>query len=246
MKTELAKLANRLYDHTPALHRATYSVYKRWSDRAERKLLSGLILPGMTVLDVGANIGIYTEFLAKCVGPSGRVVAFEPEQRNLERLRTATRKYKQVEVVCAAVSDRSGTLKLYVADDLNVDHRSYATADARNSVDVVAVALDDFFTTHDQIDVIKMDIQGAELAAIRGARRLLASNRPPVILFECWPYGLRSAGETPQALFAELISYGYELRTIEGLPVPQFSSAGIDVYLNLVARSPRTNQQLRG
>ena len=40
----------------------------------------------MTVLDVGANIGIYTEFLAKLVGPSGRVVAFEPEQQNMERL----------------------------------------------------------------------------------------------------------------------------------------------------------------
>ena len=105
MKTEFAKLTNRIYDHAPALHRATYNLYKRWSDGAERRLLRQLITPGMTVLDLGANIGIYTEFLAKLVGPSGCVVAFEPEQRNVERLRDPAQKYKQIEVVNAAVSD---------------------------------------------------------------------------------------------------------------------------------------------
>lgn len=235
MKTELAKLANRIYDHAPRLHRATYDLYKRWSDRAERKLLSQLIAPGMTVLDIGANIGIYTEFLAKLVGPSGRVVAFEPEQRNVERLRDATRKYKQVEVVNAAVSDHSGTLSLYVADDLNVDHRTYAPRETRRSVDVAAVALDDFVGERDRVDVIKMDIQGSELAALRGARRLLASDEAPIILFEYWPYGLRSAGENPLALLSELASFGYDPRTIEGLPVPDFPILGADVYVNLVA-----------
>ena len=211
------------------LHRATYGLYKGWSDREERKLLDGLITPGMTVLDIGANIGIYTEFLAKLVGPSGRVVAFEPERRNLERLRRATQKYRHVEVVHAAVSDHSGTIKLYVADDLNVDHRSYAPK--RESVEVVAIALDDFFAKRDGVDLIKMDIQGAELAAVRGARRLLESDHAPIILFEYWPYGLRSAGENPQALLDELRSFGYELRTIDGLPVPQFVATGIDTYI---------------
>lgn len=238
MKTELAKLANRMYDHAPALHRATYDLYKRWSDRAERRLLSELIAPGMTVLDIGANIGIYTEFLAELVGTSGRVVAFEPEQRNLERLRVATRKYKQVEVVHAAVSDHSGTLTLYVADDLNVDHRSYAPGETRRSVEVAAIALDDFVAERDRVDVIKMDIQGAELSALRGARHLLASDRAPVILLEYWPYGLRGAGENPQALLAELASFGYDPRTIEGLPVPDLSASGVDVYLNVVAARP--------
>ena len=242
MKTKLAKLANRMYDHAPTLHRATYNLYKRWSDRAERRLLRQLITPGMTVLDIGANIGIYTEFLAKLVGPSGRVVAFKPEQRNVGRLRCAAQKYKQVEVVNAAVSDHSGTLKLYVADDLNVDHRTYAPRETRRSIDVAAVTLDDFVGERDRVDVIKMDIQGAELAALRGARRLLASDEAPVILFEYWPYGLRSAGENPQALLSELASFGYEPRTIEGSLVPDFPCSGADVYVNLVAaRSLRSS-----
>jgi FkbM family methyltransferase len=187
----------------------------------------------MTVLDVGANIGIYTEFLAKLVGPAGRVVAFEPEQQNVERLRVATRKYTQVEVVHAAVSNVSGSLKLYIADDLNVDHRSYSPDEERPCVEVRALAIDDFVAPGKHVDVIKMDIQGAELAALRGARRLLSSDLPALLL-EYWPYGLRSAGEEPEALLAELKSLGYRVRTIDDLPVPDVLVSR-DVYLNLVA-----------
>ena len=238
MKIGLARLGNHLYKSTPKLYRSLYSLYKALSDRNERRILRQLIEPGMTVLDVGANIGIYTEFLAKLVGSSGRVVAFEPEQQNVERLRTATQAYRQVEVVHAAVSDVSGSLKLYVADDLNVDHRSYAPAEERACVEVRAVSIDDFVAAQDHVDLIKMDIQGAELAALRGARRLLTSDSPALLL-EYWPYGLRSAGEDPQALLTELESLGYRIRTIEDLPVPEMSTVtSPDVYLNLVAVRP--------
>lgn len=236
MKTNLARLANRLYDHAPALHRAMYSVYKSWSDRAERRLLRKLIRPGMTVLDIGANIGVYTAFLAKLVGPSGRVIAFEPEERNVARLRTLTQRYKQVEVVHAAVSDRSGVLKLYVADDLNVDHRSYAPVETRPSIEVRCVALDDFVAQRYQVHAIKMDIQGAELAALRGARQLLTSNPAPFLLLEYWPYGLRSAGHDPADLIAELESTGFELSAVGDAPFPSVEATHADEYVNVVAR----------
>ena len=241
MKTELAKLANRLYDRAPSTHRRLYSLYKGWSDRAERAALRRLITPGMTVYDIGANIGIYTQFLAKLVGVSGRVVAFEPEHRNVERLRTATHQYHQVEVLHAAVSDRSGILKLYVAEDLNVDHRSYPCEGSRSFVEINAIALDDFAVDRGTVDVIKMDIQGAELAALRGARRMLSQNSPALLL-EYWPYGLRSAGEDPRLLIEELETHGYNVRTIDDLPVPAgISDANPDVYLNLVALRRKTN-----
>lgn len=234
MKIGLARLGNHFYNWTPKLYRSLYSLYKALSDRDERRILRQLIKPGMTVLDVGANIGIYTEFLAKLVGPSGRVVAFEPEQQNVTRLRIATRTYEQVEVVQAAVSDVSGSLKLYIANDLNVDHRVYAPDEKRPCVEVRALAIDDFVPVGDHVDVIKMDIQGAELAALRGARRLLSSDSPALLL-EYWPYGLRAAGEEPEALLAELKSLGYRVRTIDDLPVPDMPTKNPDVYLNLVA-----------
>lgn len=213
-----------------------YHAYKSWSDRAERHILRQLVQPGMTVFDVGANIGVYTSFFAGLVGPAGRVVAFEPEARNVERLRNATKRYKQVEVVHAAVSDRSGTLTLYLADDLNVDHRSYEPSEARASVAVPALALDDFVSGRFDVHLIKMDIQGAELAAVRGARRILSSARAPVCLLEYWPYGLLSAGHDPEDLIAELQSAGFELTSVGNAPLPSATAPTADSYVNLVAR----------
>ena len=236
MKIGLARLGNHLYRWTPTLYRSLYSLYKALSDRDERTILRRLIKPGMTVLDVGANIGVYTEFLAKLVGPSGRVVAFEPEQQNMERLRVATQAYKQVEVVHAAVSDVSGSVKLYIADDLNVDHRTYAPGEERPCVEVRAVTIDHFVTAQDRVDVIKMDIQGAELAAVRGARRVLSSRPAPVLIFEYWPYGLCSAGHNPDDLIAELESAGYELSTVGNAPFPSATTPDADDYVNIVAR----------
>lgn len=235
MKVALAKLANRLYDRAPQLHRAVYRAYKAWSDRAERAILSELLTPGMTVFDVGANIGVYTRFIAEHVGRSGHVVAFEPESRNIERLQMAMRDLPQVEVVHGAVSDRSGTLQLYIADDLNVDHHSYPSEDVRRCVEVPAFALDDFLASGARVDLIKMDIQGAEFSAVRGARRMLSENAAPTLLMEYWPYGLRAAGEDPRALLTELEALGYSFTTVKNAPLPDPDCAAIDDYINLVA-----------
>lgn len=237
MKTELARLANGLYDRAPGLHRLLYARYKRWSDRAERRLLATLVRPGSTVLDVGANIGIYTEFLADLVGPGGRVVAFEPEPRNVERLRAATSALPQVTVVHAGVGPRSGSLKLFVADDLNVDHRTYATDDpGRRVIEVPAVSLDEYLGDMNlRVDVIKMDIQGAELGALQGAARLLAGPDAPALLMEYWPHGLRAAGAAPESLLDFLRDAGYRVETLDGGPLPPASSDNPSEYTNVLA-----------
>jgi FkbM family methyltransferase len=237
MKTELARLANGLYDRAPALHRFLYARYKQWSDRAERALLRTLVHPGNTVLDVGANIGIYTEFLAALVGPSGRVIAFEPEPRNVQRLRSATRDLRQVTVVHAGVGPRSGTLRLFVADDLNVDHRTYETDDpSRRVIEVRAIALDEYLSEQgSRVDVIKMDIQGAEIGALQGARQLLARPDAPALLLEYWPHGLRAAGVAPESLLSLLAEAGYRVRTVDGSALPQPTSDDPSDYTNIVA-----------
>lgn len=237
MKTGLARIANHLYDHAPALHRALYARYKQWSDRAERRFLAAALRPGMTVLDIGANIGIYTEFLAGTVGATGQVIAFEPELRNFERLGKATRALPQVRVVRAAVGRRNGTLTLYVADDLNVDHRTYDAGDTtRRPVDVPVVSLDDFLPADAPVDAVKMDIQGAELDALKGARRLLSQSAPLTMLLEFWPYGLTRSGATPSALIELMTNYGLSVRPLD----PRQSLASLDPenpehYVNIIA-----------
>jgi hypothetical protein len=93
------------------------------------------------------------------------------------------------------VGECSGKSKLYVSDKLNVDHRTYATeGDFRCAVPIDIVALDDYFKPGQRVDLIKMDIQGYELHALRGTNRVLADNPAAKLLLEFWPYGLEQAG----------------------------------------------------
>ena len=83
------------------------------------------MFPGAVVVDAGANIGIYSQFLSRCVGPTGLVHSFEPSPDNFKRLRAAADKLSNVRLSQAAVGERSGKSKLYISEKLNVDHRTY-------------------------------------------------------------------------------------------------------------------------
>ncbi len=90
----------------------------------------------------------------------------------------------------AAVGERSGETTLYVSDDLNVDHRAYVTeGNARRALQVGMVALDDYFKPGERVDLLKLDIQGYELHALQGAKRIVNENREIKLLLEFWPMG---------------------------------------------------------
>jgi predicted methyltransferase len=87
----LHRAANKLYEYASPIYRPLYAAYKTYADRAERQLLRKILFQGAVVVDVGANIGIYSEFLFRCVGPTGSVHSFEPSPDNFKRLSAATR-----------------------------------------------------------------------------------------------------------------------------------------------------------
>ena len=156
--------------------------------------------PGAVVVDAGANIGIYSQFLSRCVGPNGIVYSFEPSPQNFKRLRSATLKLPNVRPSQAAVGERTGETRLYVSDKLNVDHRAYMTQEMRVALfQVEMVALDDYFKPGERVDLFKIDIQGYELHALQGARRILNENPEIKLLLEFWPYGLKQAGAMGRA-----------------------------------------------
>jgi FkbM family methyltransferase len=238
MNEALLRLGQALYRRAPVLYRPVYSLYKAWSDRRERAHFRSIIRPGMTVVDIGANIGVYARFFARCVGPTGRVIAFEPEMQNVRLLRETVRNLPQVTVVHAAVSDRTGTLALFVADDLNVDHHSYDTGDGRASVIIDAVSLDDYFRDGGRVDVVKIDVQGAEMAVLYGAKQLLANNPHIELLLEFWPWGLRNAGASAEAFLHFFDQQGFRLEQLAQTPMQDLRSIPEDrsVYLNVRAR----------
>src|SRR3954453_6161979 len=184
-------VTNKLYQHAFPIYRPLYAIYKSYADRLERRLLKQILFPGAVAVDAGANIGIYSQFLSRYVGPTGLVHSFEPSPDNFRRLSTATRDLSNVRLTQAAVGERSGECMLYLSDKLNVDHRAYkAGGEVRHAVPTEMVALDDYFKLAQRVDLIKMDIQGYELHALRGAQRVLQENPDIKLLLEFWPAGL--------------------------------------------------------
>lgn len=169
----------------------------------------------MTVVDAGANIGIYSRYLAQLVGPSGKVHSFEPSPENFSRLRAATQGDRNIICNPMALSAQAGQLPLYLSRDANVDHRLYPTpGESRAAIPVSCIALDDYFPDGTVVDFIKADIQGFEMAALRGASRLMKQSRRLKLLFEFWPYGLRMAGEEPLALIELLSGNGFKVSKV--------------------------------
>ena len=191
----LREIGNKVYDRAFPIYVLCYRAFKAYADRAERKLLRRMLSPGDVAVDIGANIGIYTQLLSRWVGPTGLVHSFEPSPENFGRLQSATRKLANVRLSQSAVGESSRRTTLYVSDKLNVDHRAYLPeGDSRHTVPIEMIALDDYFKPGERVDLIKMDIQGYELHALRGADRVLADNPGIKLLFEFWPYGLKQAG----------------------------------------------------
>ena len=121
---------------------------------------------GQTALDIGANVGLYTLLLAKCVGPSGLVFGFEPGPKSYSLLlrNVSVNGYRQARVENAAVSDRSGTIDLFVCRTGESDNRIAGTLidhDERDRMLVRCVSIDDYVAEKSikSVDCIKMDIQ---------------------------------------------------------------------------------------
>ena len=236
----LRAVGNKVYQHVFPIYRLSYRAFKVYTDRAERQVLRRILLAGAVVVDAGANIGIYSEFLSRCVGPTGIVHSFEPSPDNFKRLCAATGKLPNVRLSQAAVGEHSGNSELYLSDKLNVDHRAYmADGDSRRTVPIEMVALDDYFKPGERVDLIKMDIQGYELHALRGANRVLEDNPDIKLLVEFWPYGLKQAGANWIDLIAALERKGMVIQQVSSEGLIPFhlgaTSESVDWYVNLFA-----------
>lgn len=186
--------------------------------------LAGALRPGDVVLDVGANIGFLTVLAARLVGPGGRVVAFEPVPVNarLVRRNAALNRQAQVEVVQAAVGDRSGRATLVLARHAGGAALAGADRpfDACGELTVDLVDLDGWLAANaarlpGPVRLLKVDVEGAEPAVLRGASGLLTGARPLVLLEVDAPEA--PAAEAKFAACGEILAgHGY---AVERLPV---------------------------
>lgn len=180
----------------------------------ETEIIKKQVKKGDAVLDIGANTGYYTLIFAKIVGDDGKVFAFEPDPNNFALLKknVEINNYKNVVVVQKAVSNKAGKINLYLCESNKGDHRIYDSHDGRKSIEIEAVKLDDFLK-NENIDFIKMDIQGAEGGVLEGMSNLL--DKDVKIVTEFWPYGLRMFGSDPKECLKLLIEHGFKLYCID-------------------------------
>lgn len=175
-----------------------------WLEVEEQRLITREVGEGMVAVDLGANIGLHTVGLARRVGAAGRVYALEPDPQIFRLLERTVREARipQTRLFPVAAAERTGTLTLYVSDANRGDHRLFPTEEPRRTVDVPAVALDELLADEPRIDFVKMDVQGAEVSALRGMRRILRENPRLGVLCELAPLWLRGAGATSEEFFS--------------------------------------------
>lgn len=179
----------------------------------ETRFLQDSIKSGQCVIDIGANIGYYTTLMAKLVGPSGKVFAFEPDPDNFETLKKniETNGFKNVTIEKLAVSDVTKDLKLFYSTDKG-DQRVYDSNDGRQFRTIKAVSLDDYLKEFRQpVHFIKMDIQGAEGYALQGMRKTITGNNL-LMNIEFWPLGLDNSGFGARKFVETLNAMGVHYR----------------------------------
>lgn len=208
------KLINRLYYLHFSLYRRIYFIYKALSEREEIDLMKNTIKPGDVVVDVGANIGFYTLLFSDLVGSKGKVYAFEPEPENFEHLRKLCNGRNNIKLVNAAVSDKSGSINLYLSSELNVDHYTFKGKEERNVVKVRSVSLDKYFNKRRKIDFVKIDTQGFEYNVLTGFKRTARRLKKLIIFCEVVPERLKQNVFTKDRLFNRLKNWGFTIKRI--------------------------------
>ena len=194
-----------------ALSISHYGTY----EELESKIMEEKIEMGNIVVDVGANIGLHTLNMARIVGNTGQVFAFEPDPSNFEILKKNVKinNYKNIILEQKAVGDKHGRTTLYQSDHPG-KHRIFPqTEQAKSQVQVELTNLDNYFDSDmiDKINFIKIDVEGLEFSVLKGMKNILKNNKNIKILFEFVPKDTMEAGFIPIELLNYLTSNGFKL-----------------------------------
>lgn len=177
------------------------------------ELFRQALRPGMFVVDVGAHQGLFTLLGAALVGPTGRVWAVEPAPANFRVLKRKAAAFPHVTAIHAAASDHDGQMRFALDSDNSTRHSLFPDNVGRRwrSRSVRTVALARVLPKGlSRLDLIKIDVQGAEPQVLRGAWPRIRKHHP-LIAFELWPKGWRSGGHDPAAVLDDLTQLGYSL-----------------------------------
>ena len=174
-------------------------------------VIETLLKPGDVVIDVGAHIGLITTPMARKVGPEGRVLSLEPFPRSAEALRRSVALNgvaDQVSLHVNAAAETAKTAQLFTGAT-GMMASLYPDEPSQPSITVETVRLDDLVAPGGRVDLVKIDAEGAELAVLRGMRRIIAENEQVLVIAELGPSHLVRTGGTVQAWLATFEDLGF-------------------------------------
>lgn len=201
-------------DRLLALYFWKYGVLEAY----ELEVIRSLIRPGMTVVDVGANIGFHTLQFASWVGPAGHVHAFEPEPANFAVLQRniAASGFSHVTARQLAIAASSGSAAMYVSHVHRGDHSLLPIERARDAIAVETRSLDALFADPaSTVDLIKVDVQGAEVMVLDGMRALIERCPDAIVVIEFSPDLMARSGQEPSAFVDRVAALRRRVRVID-------------------------------
>lgn len=222
------------------------AIFEGSFERRERAFVQRFLEPGMVMIDVGAHHGLYALIAARAVGPSGRVVAFEPSPRERRRLERHCRinRMRHVIIEPLAVGAEPGQATLFIPSRKDSGFNSLQPADdVRSHAEPVAVELttiDGYLARSpiDRVDLIKLDIEGGELNALKGASETIAAKKP-VVLCEVEDERTLPWGYKAEEIIDLLEAQGYSWFVPRpGGGLAPSTARGTDPGTNLVAMPP--------
>lgn len=206
--------------------------------------VKNLIEPGSVFIDIGANEGLYTLFASKL---AGTVISVEPSHREYDRLQANLQLNGPTNVRTRqlALSDHSGQCDLQIAAYEHEGQNtfgdfSYVGIQASHTEKVELKRLDDLVAEEGlaRVDVIKMDIEGAEFSVLKGAEHTLSTLRPALLL-ELSDTALHHQGSSANEVLSLLRSLGYEIYTFDKVSgKPTKAKVGDELSDNIVAAHP--------
>jgi len=223
---------DRFYLCDDEISRSIY-VYNDF-ENVNRAYWDGLIVPGMTVLDIGANWGVYSVAARRLMGVSGMLISFEPNLDEFNKLKDNIKLNKfndqNVTLINSAVGDIKGEAKFYIPPSFKGAYGSMGRPKIEEDckeVNVPVVTIDETLSDLDirQVDVIKVDVEGAEIKVLQGMRRTLVE-RSPTVLMEVSDKRTNVFGYKANELCKFLMDIGYNLY----LPVIKNKTISLESY----------------